>query len=77
MGWSYELKDPIVYDNESRYGTSSYSHNFLPRDVEHELETKKTRTKLFENPKAGVSNYFRPLTWTGDRPVDQHGPTPK
>ena len=74
MGWKYDLKPEMKDTNASRFGTNNYSHNFLPKSVEHELKQNGTRTKLFENPKAGQSNYFRPLTWQGDRPVDQHGP---
>ena len=76
QGWKYEVSETPekVYKN----GTKKYAFNFLPEAVEKDLSRNGKDCIQFDQPGFGNSNWFMPLTFHGDKEVDQHGdPQPK
>eukprot|EP00631_Chrysoreinhardia_giraudii_P008538 CAMPEP_0197429326 /NCGR_PEP_ID=MMETSP1170-20131217/43561_1 /TAXON_ID=54406 /ORGANISM="Sarcinochrysis sp, Strain CCMP770" /LENGTH=242 /DNA_ID=CAMNT_0042957153 /DNA_START=12 /DNA_END=740 /DNA_ORIENTATION=- len=73
-GWKYELEEP--FSRPYTPGQNKYSHNFLSKGAEHELEVNGMKTKLWDFQKPNSSHYFRPLTYHGDDESRQHGLDP-
>lgn len=71
MGWNFETERPIARDK--RYGTNTYSHNFLFKHVEAELKANGLETEWFHKVAPNDSHYFRPLKFHGDGECVQHG----
>lgn len=74
-GWKYELHDPIEHVNN--FGKNKYSHNFLPKVAEADLQEFGIKTTRFKFAKPHTSHYFRPLKYHGDSECRQHGLEPE
>eukprot|EP01038_Epipyxis_sp_PR26KG_P012426 gene12426-16669_t len=72
-GWKFEVESPTV-TNVIPSGDNLYRYNFLPKRTTLELKKSGVKTTLFVNPKYGQSNFFMPLTYHGDKEVEQFGP---
>jgi NADH dehydrogenase (ubiquinone) Fe-S protein 4 len=70
-GWTCETEKPIVRDK--RYGTNTYSHNFLFKHVEADIKANGMDCEHFVKAKPHKSHYFRPLKFHGDGECVQHG----
>lgn len=55
-------------------GTYKYAHNFLSTRTKLQLNKEGQKTKIFEAPGFGDSQWFMPLKYHGDGEVVQHGP---
>jgi NADH dehydrogenase (ubiquinone) Fe-S protein 4 len=72
-GWAYDVKPAIEY-NLTELGETTYAHNFLPNKTMEKVKAEGgTKSKEFNNPKYGNSNWFMPLTYHGDGEVEQFG----
>lgn len=71
-GWNYEVQ--AFGTRDFKGGVTTYAHNFLSKEVETRLKKRGKRNTEWLRPKANRSNYFRPLTYTGEKPTRQHGP---
>ena len=61
--------------DSSNYGKIKYAQNFLSNKISEAMkEDSKIGKKIFAYPGYGQSNFFKPLTYHGDRIVEQHGP---
>eukprot|EP00607_Mallomonas_marina_P010180 CAMPEP_0182421342 /NCGR_PEP_ID=MMETSP1167-20130531/6692_1 /TAXON_ID=2988 /ORGANISM="Mallomonas Sp, Strain CCMP3275" /LENGTH=180 /DNA_ID=CAMNT_0024598381 /DNA_START=264 /DNA_END=806 /DNA_ORIENTATION=- len=72
-GWKYE----VSASQEGRItkpGSVAYADNFLPKKTMKKVRKEGPKNVVFRNPKYGSSNFFMPLTYHGEREVDQHGP---
>jgi NADH dehydrogenase (ubiquinone) Fe-S protein 4 len=71
-GWEMELEEPAALGDFS--GKISYSHNFLPLDIENMVkrEGKKSHVQ-FKHPTGRRSNWVKTLKYHGDGVVAQHG----
>jgi len=74
-GWPYEVEDlpPDLF----KMGETTYAHNFLQKQCEGTMKKDGRKNKIWSRPKANRSNYFRPLTYTGEKPCPQHGTNPE
>jgi len=76
QGWKYEVNETPEKVHEN--GRKKYAFNFLPEAIEKDLLRKGKDCDQFSQPGFGNSNWFMPLTFHGDKEVDQHGdPQPK
>ena len=73
-GWAYETSVPIARDK--RYGTNTYSQNFLFKHVEADLKANGMDCDHFHKLKPHASHYFRPLQFHGAAECVQHGHDP-
>lgn len=71
QGWACEVAAGA--ERDKRYGTNTYSHNFLQKAVEADLKKNGTETTNFRKEKPDASHYFRPLKFHGDGECRQHG----
>jgi hypothetical protein len=75
-GWKFEvLGDTSKATVEP--GTYLYKHNFLDKKTAAYVKRDGHKTKIFELPGFGKSNFFMPLKYHGDGEVAQHGPAVK
>ncbi|KAJ1442234.1 ETC complex I subunit conserved region-domain-containing protein, partial [Ochromonadaceae sp. CCMP2298] len=72
-GWAYQLLRETSKSNRPA-GFTHYKHNFLDKRTLGFLKKDGLKTKIFDAPGWGSSNFFMPLTYHGDGEVDQHGP---
>lgn len=71
-GWEMEVEEPAPVGDFS--GKISYSHNFLPLDVENMLKREGTKAKVqFRHPTGRRSNWVKTLKYHGNGVVAQHG----
>jgi hypothetical protein len=71
-GWKYVVKAPIK--RWMRDDDAQYQDNFLPQAVANRIQREGTSCDQWHRTSAGTSHYFRPLTYHGDKTVQQHGP---
>jgi NADH dehydrogenase (ubiquinone) Fe-S protein 4 len=72
-GWKYEVL-AATSKTVVEAGTYTYAENFLPKRVSLQLKREGQKTKLFEAPGYGDSQFFMPLKYHGVGEVLQHGP---
>ena len=70
-GWEYVVEKPIL--RKIRDDDVGYEHNFLPQDIQAQVEMEGTGCRQWERKSSGTSHYFRPLKYHGDGTVRQHG----
>lgn len=72
-GWEYDVKGELGVGMVEP-GSVQYADNFLPkRTMENVRAEGGTKSKQFQNPNYGKSNWFMPLTFHGDGEVEQFG----
>mmetsp|Transcript_37904 Transcript_37904/g.49905 ORF Transcript_37904/g.49905 Transcript_37904/m.49905 type:complete len:251 (+) Transcript_37904:70-822(+) len=78
MGWSYEIeKERYISGRKGRVmGQNTYSHNFLPPSIEHDLSQNGKKTKVFDRDGKDASHFHKFLKYHGNGDVGQHGPNP-
>lgn len=75
-GWKYEVKAEVGRDLVEP-GETQYAHNFLSKRTLDVLKQEGgVKSKEFNNPKYGNSNWFMPLTFDGKAEVEQFGDRP-
>jgi len=74
-GYKFEILTPqVTTDYVDPEGEKNYSQNFLSPRIVEELAADGIRSTEFKNPDYGKSNWFMPLTYHGDKEVEQFGP---
>lgn len=72
-GWEYDVKAEVS-ERVVEAGDMQYGHNFLPkRTMEIVRSEGGVKSKQFNNPGYGSSNWFMPLTYNGQAEVEQFG----
>mmetsp|Transcript_15250 Transcript_15250/g.21016 ORF Transcript_15250/g.21016 Transcript_15250/m.21016 type:complete len:256 (-) Transcript_15250:45-812(-) len=78
MGWKHIVApERHLSGRRARVvGQNTYSHNFLPPCIEHDLKLKGKKTQVFERDGKDASHFHKFLKYHGDGDVGQHGPNP-
>jgi len=75
-GWKHEVLRESSKGNVTP-GTYKYAHNFLSKRASIQIKMEGQKTKLFEAPGYGESQFFMPLKYHGNGEVTQHGSAKK
>ena len=73
--WKFSVAEEN-YEHDPDQDAHKYDENFLSRKVKLMAKTcgPDFYKEWFHNPKYGSSHWFMPLTFHGDKEVEQHGP---